>query len=59
MEAQAEIGKENNSPLSMENETDLELDVSKDRRKSYSRETKLAAYHESQNRYKTAKNFGL
>ncbi len=52
----------NEDPVVLESEADIELGVSKDKRKSYSRETKLAAiqsYHECHNKYKTAKKFGI
>ena len=54
MELEAEV-----DPV-MESEADPVLQ--KDKRKSYSRETKLAAiqfYHESHNKYKTTKRFGI
>ena len=57
---------ENESDAVLERENEPEeyevVDVSRDKRKSYSRETKLAAiqfYHECSNKYKTAKTFGI
>ena len=52
----------NEDPVATESEAYTERDVSADKQKSYSRETKLAAlqfYHECQNKYKTAKKFGI
>ena len=57
---------ENESEAVLERENEAEeykvADVSKDKRKSYSRERKLEAiqlYHECGNKYKTAKTFGV
>ena len=54
---------ENESEAVLEHENEAEeYEVSKDKCKSYSRETKLEAiqlYHECGNKYKTAKTFGL
>ena len=62
MEVETEIERESENPVIPESEADIELDVMKDKYKSYSRETKLAAiqaYHKCQNKYKTAKKFGI
>ncbi len=60
MELEAEVERVSKDPVIPESKADHELDVLKDKRKSYSRKTKLAAtqaYHECQNKYKT--RFGI
>ncbi len=51
MELEAEVERVSKDPVIPESKADHELDVLKDKRKSYSRETKLAAtqaYHKCQ-----------